>query len=108
MNANPFPKRGTRSAVLSAAANLFRTAGAASAMIALVLGLMSAASQTGAPAPDGPPGSGVVLRTEVRTIWMPQALRDLRGSAPASLSTTHLMSYRPTWLDTGGQPAGTV
>jgi hypothetical protein len=74
---DPFRERGTRSTVLTAAVNLFWTVGTTSAMIAPVLGLMWAGPPTAAPAPEGPPGSGTVLRTEVTAIWMPQALRDL-------------------------------
>jgi hypothetical protein len=62
---------------LTAIANLCWTAGTATAMIAAVLGLMWAGPHAEAPAPKVPPGSGIVLRTEVAAIWIPQALRDL-------------------------------
>ena len=74
---DPFRERGIRSTVLTAAVNLLWTVGAASAVIAPVLGLMWAGPPTAAPAPEGPPGSGTVLRTEITAIWMPRALRDL-------------------------------
>jgi hypothetical protein len=72
----PFQERGTRSTVLTKVVNLFGTVGTASAMIAPVLGLMWVRPSTEAPASEGPPGSGIVLRTEVTAIWMPRALRD--------------------------------
>jgi hypothetical protein len=68
--------------VLTAAVNLFWTLAAASAVMAPVLGLMwvsmmSLGSPAEAPATEGPPGSGIVVKTEVTAVWIPQALRDL-------------------------------
>ena len=82
---DPFRERGTRSAGLTAAVNLFWAVGTASAMIAPVLGLMWAGPPSEAPASEGPPGSGIVLRTEVTAIWMPQALRELARHQAGSL-----------------------
>jgi hypothetical protein len=65
---DPFRERGTRSTVLTAAVNLLWRVGTASAMIAPVLGPMWAGPPTVAPAPEGPPGSGIVLRTDVTAI----------------------------------------
>ena len=72
---DPFRERGTRSAGLTAAVNLFWAVGTASAMIAPVLGLMWAGPPSEAPAPEGPPGSGIVLRTDV--IAMDRSLEKL-------------------------------
>jgi hypothetical protein len=92
---DPFRGRGTRSSVRTAAVNLFWTVATASAMIAPILVLMWAGPRTAAPAPEGPPGSGIVVRTEVTAIWMPRALRDLArhqagspvGRSPEELQT---------------------
>ena len=92
---DPFRERGTRSAGLTAAVNLFWAVGTASAIIAPVLGLVWAGLPIEAPAPEGPPGSGIILRTEVTAIWMPRALRDLArhqagspvGRSPEELQT---------------------
>jgi hypothetical protein len=73
-----FRERGTRSTVLNAAVNILWTIGTASAMIAPVLGLVWAGPPGEAPDPQGPPSSGIVLRTEVTAIWMPRALRATR------------------------------
>src|SRR6516165_5380579 len=64
--------RGRRPSVLTAAVNLFWTALSALAVIAPVLGLMwigmmRRGSPAEASAPEGPPGSGVTVRTEVTT-----------------------------------------
>jgi hypothetical protein len=53
------------------------TIGTMSAMIVAVLGLMWTGSHPEAPAPERPPSSGIALRTEVPTIWICGALRDL-------------------------------
>jgi hypothetical protein len=92
---DPFRERGTRSTVFTAAVNLLWAIGTASAMFAPVLGLMWAGSPAAAPAVEGQPDSGIVLRTEVTAIWMPRALRDLArhqagppvGRSPAELQT---------------------
>jgi hypothetical protein len=93
---DPFRERGTRSTVLTAAVNLLWTVGTASAMIAPVLGLMWAGPPTAAPAPEALPGSGIILRTEVTAIWMPQALRDLarhQAGPPVDRSPEELQGY---------------
>jgi hypothetical protein len=74
---DPFRERGTRATVLTAVVNLFWMVGSVSAMIAPVLALMWAGPSTAAPAPEGPPGSGIISRSEVIAIRMPRALRDL-------------------------------
>jgi hypothetical protein len=103
---DPFRERGTRSTVLTAAANILWTVGTASAMIAPVLGLMWAGPPREAPAPEGPPGSGIVLRTEVTAIWMPRALLDLarhHGGPPVDRSPEEVQSclerngWRTAW-----------
>jgi hypothetical protein len=93
---DPFLQLGTRSTVLTAVVNLFWAVGAASTVIAPVLGLMWAGLPAEAPAPEEPRGSGIVLRTEVTTIWMPRALRDLarhRANPPVDCSPEELQTY---------------
>jgi hypothetical protein len=93
---DPFRERGTRSTVLTAAVNILWTVGTASAMIAPVLGLVWVGPPGEAPAPQGPPGSGIVLRTEVTAIWMPRALRALarhQAGPPADSSPEELQTY---------------
>jgi hypothetical protein len=41
------------------------------------VGMMRRGSPAAAPAPEGPPGSGIILSTEFTAIRMPRALRDL-------------------------------
>jgi hypothetical protein len=92
---DPFRERGTSSTGLTAAVNLFWTFGTASAMIAPVLGLMWAGRPSEGPAPVGPPGSGIVLRTEVTAIGIPQALRELarhRAGPPVDRSSEELQT----------------
>jgi hypothetical protein len=69
--------RRTLAVTLTAAVNLFWMVAAASAVIATVLGMMWAGPLAEAPAPEGAPGSGVILRTQVTAIWVPRTLRDL-------------------------------
>jgi hypothetical protein len=91
-----FRQRGTRSTVLTAVVNLFWRLGAASAIIGSVVGLMWAGRHAKVPAPEGPPGPGIVLRTEVTAIWIPQALRGLaqhQYGAPVDRSPEELQIY---------------
>ena len=63
--------------------------GVALVVMAGILGLSRVGFQPARPAPenlpDGPPGSGIVARVEVTTIWLPQGLFDLaqRKTDPA-------------------------
>jgi hypothetical protein len=99
-------ERGTRSTVLTAVVNLFWTVGTALAMIAPVIGLMWAGPPKAVPTPEGPPGSGIVVRSEVIAIWMPRVLRDLamqNNGPPVALAPEALEAYlarkgwRPAW-----------
>jgi hypothetical protein len=87
--------------VLTAAVNLLWTVGTASAMIAPVLGLIGAGPPTAARAPEGPPGTGIILRSEVTAIWMPQALRDLARHQAGSLVDRSPEELR-TYLERNG------
>jgi hypothetical protein len=75
--------------VLTAAVNLLWTIGTASAVVVPILGLiwvgmMRRDSPAKAPGPEEPPGSGIVLRTEVTAVWIPRALLDVaQGEAGA-------------------------
>jgi hypothetical protein len=95
--------------VLTAAVNLFWKALSASAVIAPVLGLMWVnmtwrGFPAEAPAPGRPPGSGIVVKSEVTAIWIPQALRDLAlrlAGTPADCSLERMQTYlaRNGWKD---------
>jgi hypothetical protein len=81
------------SLVLTAAWSPCRTAGATAVIIASVVGLIWAGPHAGAPAPEEPPGSGIVTRTEVTAVWVPRSLRDLarrRADPPAIRSTEEM------------------
>ena len=91
----------TYSLARSAARVLAQRFGVAVVVIAGILGLSRVGFQTARPAPenlpDGPPGSGIVTRNEVTTIWLPQGLFDLarRKTEPAVFAShgelrTHL------------------
>jgi hypothetical protein len=93
---HPCRERGTGSTVLSAAVNLFWTVGSALAMIAPVLGLMWAGPPRAVQTQEGPPGRGISLRTEVTSIWVPQALYDLarhRAGPSVGHSPFELQAY---------------
>src|SRR5262249_26290984 len=94
---DPFRERGTRSTVLTAAVNLFWTVSTASAMIAPVLVLMWAGPPPEVPAVEGPPGSGIVLRTEVSHICIPQAFheraRHKEAGPPVDRTPEELQTY---------------
>lgn len=69
--------RTTRTRLLAAAAALLRMAVVASAITASVFGPARTEHHAVAPAADGPPGSGIIERTDVTAVWVPQALLDL-------------------------------
>jgi hypothetical protein len=84
--------------------NLLWTIAAATAVIAPVVALLSAFPHAKAPAPDEPPGSGIVVSTEVRAIWIPSALLDLarhQAGPRMDWSPQALQSYleRNGWRD---------
>jgi hypothetical protein len=92
---DPFRQRGIRSTVLTAVVNLFWWLGAASAIIGSVVGLMWAGPHAEAPAPEGPPGPGIVLGTEVTAIWLPRGLLQLarqQGGPPEFRSPEELQT----------------
>jgi hypothetical protein len=89
-------QRSTTSTVLTAVVHLFWWLGAASAIIGSVVGLMWASPHAEAPAPEEPRGLGIVLKTEVTAIWIPQALRDLaqhQDGPPVDRSPEELQTY---------------
>jgi hypothetical protein len=97
-------KPGARFPVLTAAVNLLWTVAAATAVIAQVVALMWAAPHAEAPAPDEPPGSGIVVRTEVTAVWIHLALRDLarhQGGQRVDGSAQEVQTYleRNGWRD---------
>ena len=76
--------RNTWPKAIALVAILFQKAGTAVVGIAGVVGLVSVSFQAGAPGPEDPPGSGIVVRTEVTALWIPRALRDVaQGEAGA-------------------------
>ena len=51
-----------------------------------IVGLVYVGFPAGAPGPEDPPGSGIVVRTEVTALWIPRALRDMaHGEAGAPI-----------------------
>jgi hypothetical protein len=56
---------------------LVQQAGTAVVVIAGIVGLVCVGFRAGAPGPEDPPGSGIVVRTEVTALWIPRALRDM-------------------------------
>lgn len=57
--------------------------------IAAIVGLVAVNFQAGAPGPADFPGSGIVVRNEVTTLWIPRALHDVvqgEAGAPVLLS----------------------
>jgi hypothetical protein len=72
----PFRERGTRATVFTAAVNSLSTLGALSIVIAPILCMNWSGPAAEEPAATEPPGSGIILRTEVTTIWVPRALVD--------------------------------
>jgi len=69
--------RTTRTRLLAAAAALSRMAVVASAIAASVFGPAWTEPHAVTSAPDEPPGSGIIERTDVTAVWVPQALFDL-------------------------------
>jgi hypothetical protein len=98
---NPPRTRAIRSTVLTAALNFFWTFGAVSVVIVGVICLNWTAPPAKEPARAEPPGSGIILRTEVTTIWVPGALRD-RARHPSGLATDHVAVELETYLVENG------
>jgi hypothetical protein len=81
---------------LTAIVNLCWAVGTAAAMIAAVLGLMWAGHHAQGPGQEGHPGAGIVVHTEVTTIWLPRALLDLarqQGGVEVDRSPEELQTY---------------
>jgi hypothetical protein len=82
--------RNTRPKAIALVAILFQMAGTTAVCIAVFVVLVSVSFQAAAPGPEGTPGSGIIVRTEVTALWIPRALRDIaqgfsRWSSPPSL-----------------------
>jgi hypothetical protein len=76
--------RNARPKAIVLIAILIRRAGTAVIGIACIVGLVGVSFQAGAPGPEDPGGSGIMVRTEVTALWIPRALRDLaQGEAGA-------------------------
>ena len=56
---------------------LIQRAGTAVVGIAGIVGRVFVSFHAGAPGPEDPPSSGIVVRTEVTALWIPRALRDV-------------------------------
>jgi hypothetical protein len=108
--------RSTRSKLLTATVNLLWMLGTALAIVAPIVVLILAHPITQAPHVVGPsrealdaeepPGSGIVLRTEITTIWIPRALRDMAlrdARSPVERSPLELQAclkqntWKPDW-----------
>jgi hypothetical protein len=73
-------------------------------MIAAIIGLMWVGPHAGAPDPDSPPGSGIIVSAEITAIWLPRPLLDLardQGGSPAVQSPEELLIS----LGLSGSPA---
>jgi hypothetical protein len=96
-----FRQRGTRSIVLTSATNLLWRLGAASAIIAPMLGLIWVGMMRRDPpaqalVPEDSPGSGIVVKTDVTAIWISQALRALarrQAGTPVDCSPEEVQRY---------------
>ena len=76
--------RNVRPKAIALVAILFQRAGTTVVGIAGIVVLVSVSFQAGAPGPEDPPSSGIVVRTEVTALWIPRALRDVaQGEAGA-------------------------
>jgi hypothetical protein len=102
------PRRSLVSGAFKAAVNLFWMVAGALVLFAPVVALMWARAHTNAPTQVRiePPGSGIVVRSEVIAIWMPRALRDLAmersglavAIAPEALEADLARKgWRPAW-----------
>jgi hypothetical protein len=81
---------------LPAAVNLCWRIGTAAVMIAALIGLMWVDPHAQAPGPEGQPGSGIVVHTEVTAIWLPRPLLDLalqQGDQAVDRSPEELQNY---------------
>jgi hypothetical protein len=84
------------SMMLRIAAALLSTWATIGVMITLLVCLTWVGHHAGAPDLDFPPGSGVVIRTEVTAIWLSQALRELalhQAGPPVDNSPEKVQSY---------------
>ena len=74
------------SIVIAAIARLSQTAGVAVVAIAGGFGLTWVNFGAGSPGPEDPPNSGIIVRTEVTALWIPQAIHDVaQGEAGATV-----------------------
>jgi hypothetical protein len=64
-------------------------------MLALLMGLTWAGHHASMPDPEDRPGSGIVMRTEVAAVWVPQALCNL-----ARLEAGHRAHFTPQEVQT--------
>jgi hypothetical protein len=73
------------------------------AVVSVVLLVLSRAdSHPAGPEPDAAPGSGIVMRTEVTTVWVPPALVDLAHRATDS-SVARSRDELKTYIDINDQ-----
>jgi hypothetical protein len=73
------------SLTLKTGRSLCQTAGLAAVVAAALAGLIWVGPHAGAPPAEEPPGSGIVVRTEVTALWVPLALYDLAQQRADSL-----------------------
>jgi hypothetical protein len=84
------------SMLLGIAAALLSQLATAAIIIATLVCLTCVARHASTPDLDSPPGSEVIIRTEVTAIWVPQALRDLarrQADPPADRSPEKVRTY---------------
>ncbi len=78
--------RNARPKVIALVAVLIQGTAAAVIGIVCTVGLVCSSFQAGTPGPEDPPGSGIVVQTEVTALWIPRALRDVaQGEAGAPI-----------------------
>src|SRR5262245_37033538 len=81
--------RDSRLKAIALVAILFQNVGTTVVGIAGIVVLVSVSYQAGTPGLENPPGSGIIVRTEVTALWIPRALHDVAQSeagAPVFLS----------------------
>jgi hypothetical protein len=88
--------RSVHSVVIAAFLNLLQSVGVVAVLSAGVLGIVWVSFHAATPTSEDPPGSGIVVHTEVIAIWLPRALLDLarlQGGPPEFRSPEELQTF---------------
>jgi hypothetical protein len=89
------------SIVIAAIARLSQTVGVAVVTVAGCVGLTWVSFGAGSPGPEDPPNSGIIVRTEVTALWIPQAIHDVAQSE-AGATVFHCPEALQTELERRG------